>query len=76
MPMVYVGRDTRMSSPLLSNAVIAGIRALGVDYKDFGEVTTPQLHYLVAKHQENPTPADYIDNFTNAFKEFCAISGA
>lgn len=50
MPLVYVGWDTRMSSPHLANAVIAGIKALGVNYQDFGEVTTPQLHYLVANH--------------------------
>lgn len=38
---VYVGRDTRLSSPGLAQAVINGIKSLDVNYQDFGEVTTP-----------------------------------
>ena len=40
-PQVFVGRDTRASSPLLAAAVIRGIQCLKVPYVDFGEVTTP-----------------------------------
>ncbi|XP_029966420.1 phosphoacetylglucosamine mutase [Salarias fasciatus] len=44
---VFVGKDTRSSSPALSQAVIDGVSALGGHSKDYGLVTTPQLHYMV-----------------------------
>ncbi len=44
---VYVGRDTRLSSPSLSRAVLDGVEAAGGVARDFGVVTTPQLHYNV-----------------------------
>lgn len=44
---VFVGRDTRSSSASLSQAVLDGVSALGGHSKDYGLVTTPQLHYMV-----------------------------
>lgn len=44
---VFVGRDTRSSSASLSQAVLDGISSLGGLNKDYGLVTTPQLHYMV-----------------------------
>lgn len=44
---VLVGMDTRKSSPLLCEALIAGIRTAGGSATDFGLLTTPQLHYIV-----------------------------
>lgn len=44
---VFVGKDTRSSSGSLSQAVLDGVSALGGNGKDYGLVTTPQLHYLV-----------------------------
>ncbi|EME41151.1 hypothetical protein DOTSEDRAFT_73550 [Dothistroma septosporum NZE10] len=44
---VIYGRDTRPSGLRLVKAVEAGLKVTGVDYKDFGILTTPQLHYLV-----------------------------
>ncbi len=45
---VLVGRDTRKSSPSLSQAVLDGVRAVGgAEAVDFGVVSTPQLHYNV-----------------------------
>ncbi|MEQ2309850.1 Phosphoglucomutase-3 [Ameca splendens] len=44
---VFVGKDTRSSSASLSQAVLDGIKALGGHSKDYGLVTTPQLHYMV-----------------------------
>lgn len=46
-PRVLIGRDTRSTSPKLSNLVAAGIRSMGGKVIDYGEVTTPQLHYMV-----------------------------
>jgi phosphomannomutase / phosphoglucomutase len=42
---VIVGRDGRLSSPLLAEAVKAGIRAAGLDVLDIGAVSTPLLYY-------------------------------
>lgn len=44
---VFVGKDTRKSSDSLSQAVLDGVSALGGQSKDYGKVTTPQLHYMV-----------------------------
>ncbi|XP_074541997.1 phosphoacetylglucosamine mutase [Halichoeres trimaculatus] len=44
---VFVGKDTRSSSVLLAQAVLDGVSALGGHSKDYGLVTTPQLHYMV-----------------------------
>ncbi|XP_022593643.1 phosphoacetylglucosamine mutase isoform X1 [Seriola dumerili] len=44
---VFVGKDTRGSSASLSQAVLDGVSALGGHSKDYGLVTTPQLHYMV-----------------------------
>lgn len=48
---------------------------MDVDYQDFGEVTTPQLHYLVAQHVKQPKAFDYIENFARAFVTFCELTG-
>ncbi|KAM8831589.1 phosphoacetylglucosamine mutase [Spinachia spinachia] len=44
---VFVGKDTRSSSVSLSKAVLDGVSALAGRSKDYGLVTTPQLHYMV-----------------------------
>ncbi|XP_077367427.1 phosphoacetylglucosamine mutase isoform X1 [Festucalex cinctus] len=47
---VFVGKDTRSSSASLSQAVLDGVSSLGGRSKDYGLVTTPQLHYMVCCH--------------------------
>ncbi|XP_044232537.1 phosphoacetylglucosamine mutase [Thunnus albacares] len=44
---VFVGKDTRSSSASLSQAVLDGVSALSGHSKDYGLVTTPQLHFMV-----------------------------
>ncbi|XP_057679637.1 phosphoacetylglucosamine mutase [Corythoichthys intestinalis] len=48
--LVFVGRDTRSSSVSLAQLVIDGVSSVGGLYKDYGLVTTPQLHYMVCCH--------------------------
>nr|XP_057913732.1 phosphoacetylglucosamine mutase isoform X1 [Doryrhamphus excisus] len=48
--VVFVGKDTRSSSDSLSQAVLDGVHALHGQSKDYGLVTTPQLHYMVRCH--------------------------
>lgn len=43
---ILIGRDTRVSSPLLENAVSLGINAMGVEVKQVGVVPTAGLAYL------------------------------
>lgn len=53
--VVAVGRDGRLSSPILCAALKAGIRAAGLDVVDLGEVSTPLLYY--ATHTLDATRA-------------------
>jgi hypothetical protein len=65
---VYVGRDTRPSSPELALAAVEGISAVGGQAVFLGVVTTPQLHYVVrccAKPEYGVRKAESLDSFRN-----------
>ena len=47
---VVVGRDMRVSSPLLAAALIEGIRDAGADVVDIGMVSTDGLSFAVGKY--------------------------
>lgn len=77
---VYLAMDTRESSPRLIAAVKAGLDCLGVPYTDFDLLSTPQLHYLVAHHEQigkaccrEDAAEFYIDNFSEAFIDFMRV---
>jgi len=75
---VVVGRDTRVSSPALSQACLAGIAAAGGSSMDIGVVTTPQLHYMVVCINTKggygaPSLPGYYDKITTAFKKFMSL---
>lgn len=67
---VFLGRDTRASSPRLLQLAIDGIKSANGGFKDYGVVTTPVLHYMVysknALHKE-PTENDYDLKLATAF---------
>ena len=44
---VVFARDTRASGAYLVNALKAALDVLAVEYKDYGILTTPQLHHMV-----------------------------
>ncbi|EDQ87855.1 uncharacterized protein MONBRDRAFT_33106 [Monosiga brevicollis MX1] len=73
---VMVGSDTRKSSPALVQAVKDGCLAVGAHCEDFGNLTTPQLHYLVRAHNDSsfgePTEAGYYAKHAAAFKRLLA----
>jgi phosphomannomutase/phosphoglucomutase len=48
-PEIAVGRDGRLSGPMLRDALIEGIRSTGVNVVDIGQVATPML-YFAAVH--------------------------
>ncbi len=70
----------RKSSPSLARAALDGIEAAGGVAKDFGIVSTPELHYFVVAHNTDggygePTEEGYFNKLTTAFKKFCGKVG-
>jgi phosphomannomutase len=49
-PTVCVGRDMRVSGPILSQALISGIRDQGADVVDIGLVSTDALYFAVGNY--------------------------
>ena len=47
---VLVGRDMRLSSPEVYNALVSGINIAGADVYDIGLATTPMVYYAGVKH--------------------------
>jgi phosphomannomutase len=45
---VAIGRDGRVSGPMLVEALIRGLVSTGLDVVDLGAVTTPMLYYVAA----------------------------
>lgn len=45
-PTVVIGRDTRVSGPMLEAAIVAGLSSIGVDVVRLGVVTTPGVAFL------------------------------
>jgi phosphomannomutase len=46
-PSVCIGRDSRVSGPMLASAMASGLCAVGVDAIDLGLVTTPSVGIMV-----------------------------
>lgn len=70
--VVILGRDSRQSGVGLSKSAIIGIEAANAIVKDFGVITTPQLHYLVVCINTNgsygeATTNGYISKLCRAF---------
>jgi phosphomannomutase/phosphoglucomutase len=74
---VNLGRDTRLSSPRLRDAILRGLLASGCDVTDIGIVPTPVLYYSVFKLKADGAvmitgshnPSEY-----NGFKTVCGAS--
>lgn len=47
---IAVGRDGRLSGPILATSLIQGITACGIDVLDVGMVATPMLYFAAIKH--------------------------
>lgn len=47
---VLVGRDVRLSSPEIREALVAGITDAGADVVDMGLATTPMVYFATAKY--------------------------
>lgn len=47
---IYIGKDTRISSDILENALISGICSVGANAVRLGVVPTPAVAYLIRKN--------------------------
>lgn len=50
-PLFVIGMDTRISSGMLCNAIVAGLCSIGADVKVLGVVPTPAVAYLIGKYK-------------------------
>ncbi len=50
-PKILIGKDTRISSDMLENALCAGICSMGANVVNLGVVPTPAVAYLVGKYK-------------------------
>jgi len=50
---VAVGRDGRLSGPVLAAALVRGLASTGLDVVDLGAVTTPIVYYVAATRREH-----------------------
>lgn len=48
-PTVLIGRDTRVSGPMLEAALVAGLLSIGANVVRLGVITTPGVAYLTRK---------------------------
>lgn len=69
---VFIGMDTRYTSPRLAAAASNGVIALKGTPKELGIVTTPMLHFCVRCRNDNkygtPTEEGYYEKIVGAFK--------
>ncbi|KAI4612852.1 uncharacterized protein J4E79_009998 [Alternaria viburni] len=73
---VVVARDTRASGSRLLGCLVDGLNSAGAEVKDYGFLTTPQLHYMVRclntegtkDAYGTPTEKGYYEKFGAAFK--------
>lgn len=72
---VIIGRDTRPHSKELFDCVCLGVSAIGGTVLDIGEVTTPQLHFIVQKFNENNKNRDIniFQSLINSFNPQSAV---
>ena len=76
-PKISLGRDTRLSSPRLRDALMHGLKASGCHVTDLGVVPTPVLYYSVFRLKTDGAvmitgshnPAEF-----NGFKSVCGAS--
>ncbi|CAK7913802.1 phosphoacetylglucosamine mutase [[Candida] anglica] len=77
---VVLARDSRDSSPRLSQASIDGLSVFpSTTYQDYGLFTTPQLHYVTRTSNDaafgKPTAEGYYEKMSLAFHKIFELSG-
>lgn len=69
VPEIFIGYDTRKSSPKICNLIISGILDINQEstIHNHSLVTTPQLHYVM--YGQNKQCVSYIDNLNNIVQD-------
>lgn len=70
--LVFIAKDTRQSSERLAKAASDGVLSINGEFRDFGLLTTPQLHYIVNSQNTRgaygkPSEEGYYLKYSNAF---------
>ncbi|KAI3402971.1 PCM1 [Candida oxycetoniae] len=76
---IVIGRDSRESSPRLSESTIDGFKSVpNTKFKDFKLLTTPELHYLTRTFNDpdfgKPNETGYYTKLADAFKKIYKLS--
>ena len=50
-PKILIGKDTRISSDMLENALAAGLCSIGANVQKLGVISTPAVAYLVSLYE-------------------------
>ena len=50
-PKILIGKDTRISSDMLENALAAGLCSVGANVQKLGVISTPAVAYLVSLYE-------------------------
>jgi phosphoglucosamine mutase len=72
---IFIGQDTRKSSPMLAYALMAGAMSTGANVIDLGVITTPAISYLLQHQQRgfgvmiSASHNPYYDNGIKLFNE-------
>lgn len=78
-PRLVVGRDSRVSGPRLLECLLGSASKLfQAQIRDYGLLTTPQLHYLTSRSQSGDRPVaeeEYFVDFSNAWNEIARLHG-
>ncbi|QLQ82218.1 hypothetical protein HG537_0G04730 [Torulaspora globosa] len=76
-PRLVIGRDSRVSGPHLLECLLGSANSLfQAQIKDYGLVTTPQLHYLTSRSLSVDGPVeeeDYFVDFSSAWNEITRL---
>ncbi|XP_073244783.1 phosphoacetylglucosamine mutase-like [Porites lutea] len=77
---VFIARDTRPSGVEFVKALLDGVQALGGSGRDYGVLSTPQLHYMVrCQNTEGEygeaTEEGYYNKISNAFLDLRSLCG-
>jgi phosphoacetylglucosamine mutase len=70
---VLLAHDTRPSSPMLVDAAAAGVRCMGLHPEFRGQLTTPQLHWMVMRRNQG-LPADEPSYYAALAGAFAALT--
>ena len=71
---LLIGKDTRVSSDMLENALVAGICSVGADVELLGVIPTPAVAFLTIKHKADAQATTPLSTTASRFLQATATS--